>query len=270
MYNQKNIIGVVSSTYAYYDLENMLEGISNAGFKYVELASILFPGQTYKEHVFIDSDNAKKSAELCDKYGITIIAICAHGRLMKDNAIENFKKCINTANELGVSYVCTGTGNVRNKEDKKRFYKEISVLGEYAANKNINICLEIHDGWFCNGKIATEVVKKIGMDNIKINYDTANVIYYGNVRPEEDIKNVINENLGHVHLKDKRGGYKIWDFPPLGEGEIDFEVIFNELKNYSGTMCVEIEFDGKRHQLKKINNAVKNSYEFLKSFNLIE
>jgi L-ribulose-5-phosphate 3-epimerase len=266
--NMSNKIGVMSTTYAHYKLEDALSGIANGGFKYVELASIIFPGCIYNDHVFIDSGDIKKSVKLCKEYGVSIIAICFHGRLMKENAIENFKKCIDVADILEVGNVSSGTGEVKTEEDEKRFYEEISLLGEYASGKHINIFLEIHDSWFCNGKAADKIIKKIGLKNIKINYDTANVIYYGDTRPENDIKYTL-PNLGHVHLKDKRGGYKIYDFPALGEGEIDFKDIFKTLKNYDGPMCVEIELDGSKHSLDELDEAVKKSFDFLKGFGLV-
>jgi len=260
----KNIIGVMSSTYVHYGLSDALRGIANSGFKYIELCSI--PGMM--DHVFFDADDIKKCGKLCKEYGIKILGIGAHERLMKEDAVKNFKKCIDLAGDLEVGYITTGTGNVESEEDRIKFYREISLLGEYAAKRNISICLEIHGDWLNNGKVATDVVKDINMGNIKINYDTANVIFYGNTRPEKDIKNALG-NLGYVHLKDKRGGYKVWDFPALGEGEIDFKVIFEALQEYKGPMCVEIELDGKEHSLEEVDEAVKTSYLFLKDFGLV-
>jgi len=259
-----NVIGLMSSAYVHYDLKDALKGISDAGFKNVELATI--PGMM--DHVFFDPNDVRKSGKLCKEYGLNLLAIGAHERLMKEGAVENFKKCINVANDMEVRYINTGTGDVKSKKDQEKFYKEISILGEYAAKRNINICLEIHGDWLNNGKIATEIVNKIGMPNIKINYDTGNVIFYGNTRPEKDIKNALG-NLSYIHLKDKRGGYKVWDFPALGEGEVDFKVIFEALKEYEGPMSVEIEFDGKKHPLKEVDEAVKTSYLFLKGFGLV-
>ena len=263
----ENKVGVISTTYSHYDLKDALEGITGAGFKYIELATIFFPGQLYKDHVFDERGDYKKCAELCKKFNVEIIAICAHGRLMKDDGIKRFKKCIDVANDLGVWCVSTGTGEIKSENDKKRFYNDIRILGEYAAKKDVMICIEIHNAWFSNGKAANQIINEIGMDNIKINYDTANVIFYGDTRPENDIKYAL-DNIAHLHLKDKRGGYKVWDFPALGEGEIDFNVIINALKDYDGSICVEIEFDGKQHPLEELNKAVKKSYEFLRNFDL--
>ncbi|MBE3094472.1 MAG: sugar phosphate isomerase/epimerase, partial [Actinobacteria bacterium] len=62
------------------------------------------------------------------------------------------------------------------------------------------------------------------------------------------------------------GKYKDWNFPALGEGIIDFDKIFEILKDFDGPASVEIEFEGKAHSLEEINKAVKTSYDFLKKW----
>jgi L-ribulose-5-phosphate 3-epimerase len=259
----KNKIGVITSTYVHNTVEEALDGIVTAGFRYVELITV--PG--FVEHIILSKQDMEKTLELCKKYGLELFSIAGHGRLMKKDAIENFKKLIDAADSINVKYIDTDTGDVKDDNDKKTFYKEIKILGDYAKDKGITIGLEIHGDWCNNGKIASEIIQRINHPNIKITYDTANTIFYGNIRPEEDIKHAI-PFLGYVHLKDKKGGYKIWDFPALGDGTVNFKKIFKMLEKYEGPMCIEVELDGKENPLNIINEAVKKSYNFLKNFNL--
>jgi len=50
--------------------------------------------------------------------------------------------------------------------------------------------------------------------------------------------------IGHVHLKDKRAGQGVLDFPSLGEGELDIPAMLGELREsgFSGPVSMEIEF----------------------------
>ncbi|MBJ7248789.1 MAG: sugar phosphate isomerase/epimerase, partial [Thermoleophilia bacterium] len=50
----------------------------------------------------------------------------------------------------------------------------------------------------------------------------------------------------NVHLKDKRGGPGVWDFPGPGDGHVDFAAILGVLEagGYTGPVSVEIEFQG--------------------------
>ncbi|MFO7928358.1 MAG: hypothetical protein R6U35_01690 [Candidatus Humimicrobiaceae bacterium] len=71
---------------------------------------------------------------------------------------------------------------------------------------------------------------------------------------------------GYLHLKDHGiGKAGEWNFPALSEEVVDFEKIFDSVKDYSGPISVEIEFDGKERELEVINEAVKKLYDFLKN-----
>ena len=71
-----------------------------------------------------------------------------------------------------------------------------------------------------------------------------------------------------MHLKDKNGAVDEWNFPALGEGYIDFPMIFDLLKRKGNEspFSIEIEFtQAGPKDLDEINRAVKTSYQFLKS-----
>ncbi len=261
----ENKIGVVSSTYAYYNTEEALNDLAETEFKFIELVTV--PGLI--EHISLDPKKSSEVLNICKKYGIELFRIGAYGVLMKgENSLNNFKKILNITDSIGIDYVTTDVGEIKDKTDKKLFLKEIRMIGDYAGEKNINIGIEIHGDWCKNGKIAADLIKEINHPNVKITYDTGNTIFYGDAKPEDDIKYVI-PYMGHLHLKDKRGGHKIYDFPALGEGDIDFNKIFNLIKDYHGSISIEVELDGEKHPISEINNSLKNSYDFLKNYGLV-
>ena len=263
-----NTVGVVTSTYPNYGAEEALNGISKAGFRYVELASC--PG--FFEHILpkpedMEPGDEKRTLNLCKKYGLTLQCVAGHTRMMADDTLKRFKAVIDFAKRAGISYITTDTGEVKTKEDKDKFYSDIDTLSDYA--KDITICLEMHGNWLNTAEKGKNIIERIGKPNIKLNYDTSNVIFYGGVRPEEDIKAAL-PYMGYLHLKDHGTGEKgEWNFPALGEGVVDFEKIFDSVKEYSGPISVEIEFDGKEHELEEIDEAVKKSYGFLKGYGYV-
>lgn len=259
----KNKIGILTTTYANFSTEEALEDISKIGIEYVELVTV--PG--YLEHVSLKPEDVEDTLSICKKYGVELYAIAEHGRMLKEDSVKSFKNYIDIANLLGINYLDMTTGEIKEENDKNIFYRDIEVIGEYAVSKGVTIGIETQGSWFNNGKIASEVIKKIDNPNIKITYDPANTIFFGDTRPEGDIEYAI-PFLGHFHVKDKRGGKGIWDFPALGEGDIDFDKIFSLLENYTGMMTLEIEMDGKKNPINEVNDAVKRSYEFLKGYGL--
>ncbi len=265
----KNKFGVVTSTYPRFTLNEALEGISKAGFKYVELASS--PG--FFEHIVPRPEEAEKEdvfqlLKTCRDYGVELYCIAGHTRLMKENGVKNFKKVIDYAEIAGVGFITTDTGEVRSDKDRNIFFKDISILAEYARPKNIIICLEMHGEWLSNGVTGAEIMKKLDLANVRLNYDTGNVMYYGGVRAEEDIKNAL-PYIGFMHLKERTEKPKEWDFPALGEGRLDFLRIFKLIEDYRGPISIEVEFDEKGRSLEETNAAVKRSYKFLKKLGVI-
>ncbi len=266
----KNTVGVVTSTYPNYGTEEALDGISGAGFEYVELATC--PG--FFEHISprpedMQPGDEKKVLDLCKKYGLKLQCVAAHTRMMKEDTVKNFKAVIDFASRAGVNFITTDAGEVKDSTDEKKFYSDISELAAYAKDRKVTICLEMHGNWCNTAEKGSEIIKKINHPNVKLNYDTSNVIMYGETRPERDIDKAI-PYMGYLHLKDHGTGKAgEWNFPALGEGVVDFDKIFDSIKDYSGPISVEIEFDGKERKLETINEAVRKSYEFLKSYGYV-
>ena len=259
----EKILSLVSSTYFNCNVDYALIGAKEAGFKNIDLAYT----NNERGH-FITEKNIKKNLELCNKYGINLFAIAAHDCLLKKNGFKDFKNLIDIADFLGIKFITTGSGKIKTKDDEAKFISDLNKLGHYIDNKNMTICVETAGDWIKNGEVLVRIMNKINSKHIKINYDAANVIFYSYSDPMEDIQFTL-PYLGYVHLKEKRGGYKVWDFPALGEGDIDFIKLMDLLKDYNTPFSVEIEFDGKDRTLDEINNAVKKSYQFLKTIGFI-
>lgn len=238
-------IGCSTNCYHGFELETALKGIADAGFEYVEITAV----KDYTEHVrpeCMTPEDIKAFIKLLKNYELTPLSVSGHSDLTSKEGIELFQRRIDFAREIGVDIVNTGPGEVESRDGKERFFNNIHEIAEYAAGREVTIALETHGELLGTGRASAEVIKKIGSPWVRINYDTGNVIFYGGVNPEKDIKEAL-PFIAHIHLKDKIGGIKVWDFPPLGTGEVNFPVIFETLlkEGYSGPISVEIEVTGK-------------------------
>ena len=117
------------------------------------------------------------------------------------------------------------------------------MLADEAQAAGIRLCIETDSNLLPTAEVGLRLLDEIGHDWIQINYDPGNVVYYAGVSPEEDIKHGLGR-IGHVHLKDKRGGKGVLDFPPLGEGDLDIPGMLRDLRGsgFSGPVSMEIEF----------------------------
>jgi sugar phosphate isomerase/epimerase len=267
-----NQIGVVTSfiKLSSFPLEDIFAAVANSGFKYLELSAPLVfktlanfqrPAPDAEE---IDEARILLTLDLCKRHGLQVYCISGHDYLMKTNGVHNVKKALDLTGRFGARYLTSDTGIVRNEAEKKSFLADLRELSEYARKLNVRIALETMGDWCNSGKSGAEVVGEISLPNVGLNYDTGNVIYQANARPEEDIKHALHE-IFFLHLKDQIGGYNVFNFPAIGSGEVDFPTIFSilERSGYTGPISVELKLDGKEHSIGEIEQGLKASCRFL-------
>jgi sugar phosphate isomerase/epimerase len=255
-----------TNTYHSYSHDEALQGIAEAGFKYVELSAV--PGWT--EHVDLDGDNDELRRQL-DGYGLDPVSLSAHSDLTTADGLEHGLKAVRWAGELGIPIVNTAVGGHQSAdENEAAFLGNINALADEAEAAGVALGLEIHGDIMASGAVTLPLLEKIGRDSVKINYDTANVVYYSGDSAVEDIPKVVNE-IVHVHLKDTTGGKGVWDFGALGSGVVDFAAVLELLREagYDGPYSVELEFSGEPWPpLAEVNEAMRRSYEHLRSLGL--
>jgi L-ribulose-5-phosphate 3-epimerase len=255
-----------TNTYHSYSHDEALQGIAEAGFKYVELSAV--PGWT--EHVDLDGDKEELRRRL-DGYGLGPVSLSAHSDLTTADGLEHALKAVRWAGELGIPIVNTAVGGHQSAdENEAAFLGNINALADEAEAAGVALGLEIHGDIMASGAVTLPLLEKIGRESVKINYDTANVVYYSGDSAVDDIPKVVDE-IVHVHLKDTTGGKGVWDFGALGSGVVDFAAVLELLREagYEGPYSVELEFSGEPWPpLAEVNEAMRRSYEHLRSLGL--
>lgn len=90
--------------------------------------------------------------------------------------------------------------------------------------------------------------EKVGLDNLYVNLDTANIILYGMGNPV-DALDVFGRYVRNLHAKDgffPTNGHDLGEEVRLGDGKVDFPEVFRKLKelDYHGFVTIEREIDG--------------------------
>ncbi|MFQ5836187.1 MAG: sugar phosphate isomerase/epimerase family protein [bacterium] len=257
----ENIISCLTNAYHNFSLEDALKGISRAGFCYVELLAEPIRRQWVHPDMPL-----KPLKEKLTKNCLKVSSLSAPSDFLQDEGRDYFKKCLELTKKLNARIINTPVGEPKNEKETKTMLKNLKNAASYAESLGMIMALEPHGDITSTGQKVLEIVNKLDSAAVKINYDTANVIFYGNVNPEDDLPLVVSQ-VAHLHIKDKRGGYKKWDFPALGKGRINFPAIFRilQLAHYQGPLSVEIEFaPGGSKNLKEIDEAVQESFVYLK------
>lgn len=258
-----------TNSYHTYSLDEALEGIARAGFHHVELSAV----EGWTEHVPLDA-TAAQLAEIqgkLNRLNLTVPSLSGHSDLTSAHGVEVGKKAVDLCVRLGVPILNTAIGgHYSEDENKEAFMANIHELADYAAARGITVGLEVHGDIMATGALSAPLIEEIGRPNVGINYDTANCVFYGDVQAVDDLA-VALPHLVHVHLKDKIGGKKEWNFPAVGEGDVDFAAILRilEVGGYKGPLSVEIEFSGLPWPpLEEVDRSMAVSYSTLHGLGL--
>jgi sugar phosphate isomerase/epimerase len=260
-----NRIGGHTNSYHNYSLEQSLEGIAGAGFKYVELSAV----RGWTEHVPLEADSRTLSAiqRQLNQAGLIAISLSGHSDLTTKAGLEDGLKALRLTDALGLDIMNTAIGgHYSENEDESAFMGNITDLAEAAAKANILIGIEIHGDITSSGHKAIPVIQKINHPNVRINYDTANIEFYDTLTAVEDLPEAASWCV-HCHLKDKIGGHRVWNFPAVGDGHVDFKRVFElfDQAQFKGPYSVEIEFTGEWPSVEGVHEAMKRSYNHLHS-----
>ena len=266
-----NIVCVKINCYKGFGFDETINGIKNAGFNYVELSTSKGNSLGLTQHS--SSEELKIIKNKLDNIGLNVVALGGNSFLMDEDTSKILKN-IELANYFGCHYIDTTMFNARNDggliASKEEIIKKIKFYLPYLEEYNLDLVIELH-GSYAQGRILKDILKEIQSNNIHINYDTGNALYWGGLSVEEmlaDFKDSI-DYVSFMHLKDKLEDIDVWNFPALGKGYIPFEEIFKELKNKqnNSTLTVEIEFTQKGvESVEEVNKALVDSYNYLKSF----
>ena len=264
-----NILAGHTNSYHTYGLDESLAGIAGAGFKYVELSAV----RGWTEHVPLEATAAQldQITAKMNKLGLKASSLSGHSDLTTVAGVVDGKKAVDLTQKLGLTIMNTAIGgHYSEDEDKSAFMDHIQELADYAAGRNVILALEVHGDIMASGQISIPLIQEINRDNVRINYDTANCVFYGGVEAIDDLRGLV-PYLAHIHLKDKIGGQREWNFPGIGEGRLDFEAILKLLdaEGYRAPFSVEIEFQGEPWPpVEEVDRSMQVSYEHLKKLGL--
>ncbi len=231
----------------------------------------LFKYETVAGNPLSSDSGIEQIKELCHKHNVKINAVLSDYFMVKklfgeeaDESIKTLYFLIDQCNKCGIPNIVlpfVDNAAIKAEEDKKQIVENLTEHIRYANKKNINIIIE--------GSLEPVVFRDFIISfkplNMKINYDMGNSTGLG-YNPREEIR-LLGEFFGSVHIKDK---IKSGGTVPLGTGNVDFETVFNELKNidYSGNFVLETARQD-LEETKFINDRVetiKNYINFVKPY----
>jgi len=202
------------------------EYLPKAGVKYIELEVAAL-------------QKLQEAADGCRAKGVTPLTISGGVDCMKTESIDAVKAACDAAEAIGVNfYFLSAHGS-----DRAASMRALAGLGDYAAARKVTLCLETHPPFCLNGAEMVKTMTEVGHDNVRVNFDTANIMYYNRgCDSVEELRKAV-DYVASVHLKDTDGQFESFNFPVFGTGVIDFAGVFKILGSagFSGPLTMELE-----------------------------
>jgi sugar phosphate isomerase/epimerase len=220
--------------------ENNYQGVELRGHKRQHISTEFSPAERKNvKKMFADNN-------------IEISCLTAYTRFnyqdkkIREENIEQLKKMIKLASEIGAPYVRTFGANKENQNELKDVISWIAEafdqVDQTAEKHGVKVLLEIHDV-LSKGKDVIEIFKQTDSKNCGVIWDVAHSIRAG--ESIEDTIYYLKDYIYHVHLKDWLSipGRDEDHYVLLGAGEVEIKKILKALAeiDYKNHLSLEWE-----------------------------
>ncbi len=233
-------------------LDEAIGLVADAGYGAIELNAETLPWAP--PHITPDTGSEARRAVVaaCRERGLTIPAVGAHiamvaaDPIMREAAVAFVNGCTDIAVDVNAPVVHILSGPLESGVDRDTawgwFRSAVERTTDYASSKNVTLGIEAIAGHvFHTVDDYHRLRRELPGLPFKVNFDPSHLA----VQKENPMRVVreLGDQVVHVHLKDGKGLYPNFEFPPLGQGSIDFPALAAALRaaGYTGALSVEYE-----------------------------
>ena len=241
-----------------YSVEESIDILAEHGYQAIDISLELAPPflPPPKPHMSSEVDARRRRAvrDYAQRAGIAIGALNAHTNVIHGDAevrqenIAYIRGALQLASDMEVPYVISGCG-------VKLFYGWESVYWEWclaalrelvadADRLGVKILIEAaspYGSLVHNLARLQRLLNTDGLESLGVLFDPAH--YHVRGDSVLDAYMALRHKVKHMHAKDARGNSEDFGFPPLGQGDIDFDKLIRAMidTGFSGYISVEYE-----------------------------
>lgn len=236
-----------------YPLEEVIKRLSGFGYDAIEIGcasphawpDYLSPARRRDILALLREKNLKVSAMLPAPGGGPGFNPASILKEERDFTVKHYKDVIRLAHEWECPTVMWLAGWMAfgmSRRDAWQYSLEcLGDVAEYAREMGITLVVEptaADSNLIESADDALMMSEEVGMDNVKLMFDTYHAIYRNEV-PSDYVYRMADK-LHHVHIADK-------DRLPPGQGSCNFESVLRALKeiDYQGYLSMEVGFDSR-------------------------
>lgn len=230
-----------------------------------------------------DSDLGARLAESLERYGIEATTLVSLGpgpqvwnfdqgpltiglvpREWRQRRIDSLKRASDFAKRVGIPALHTHCGFIPEDPNNPLYSETVEAIREVASHCQGNGQSFLYESGQETPVTLLRAILDVGLKNLGVNLDTANLILYDKGNPV-DALDVVGTYVRGLHAKDglyptdpKNLGQQV----PVGQGKVDFPRIIQRLKelHYQGAITIELEIPGPRE-----GEYLRQAKEYLES-----
>lgn len=173
---------------------------------------------------------------------------------LRPQRVEETKKIADFAKELNAPRIAAHIGIIPADARDANYLglvQDMRTICDYCVGLGLQFSLE-------TGQETAEILRRfitdVARENLKVNFDPANMIAYGSGQPLEALS-LLGELVVGFHCKDyrasKEAGRRFGEEARLGEGDVNIEAVITKLweQGYRGPLTIEREIYGEQQWL---------------------
>ncbi len=262
-------IALHTSAYSDHPLEHALSCVSEAGYRFVEIAADLTESRHFEAHCASPGDVTRLDRQLRDQT-LSLVAVDIGGwdpelcianldEVSRRTTVENVGHALTVADDLGCHLVTAHLWGLPSEGSRDRpdafrepFLRSIAELSGTLDRSRVNLNLMPHPGGFIETSNPTvDLIREAAHPQVGYTFGTSHafVIAQGSQTAEEMIR-YAGETLTHVLISDTHHVERIIAPPEVkahehtvpGSGDVDFSSIVATLLDidYDGVLCVHL------------------------------
>ncbi len=167
--------------------------------------------------------------------------------------INCLKKGADFAKMIGVSGITTHVGFIPENPSSQEYYDTVIAVREVAAYcRRLGLNFNFETGQETPITLI-RIMEDVGLDNLGINLDPANLLMYGKANPVDAV-DIYKDRVKNVHVKDgvyPVDGRELGEEKPIGDGLVNFPELIKKLHKYgfNGALIIEREISGPQQKV---------------------
>lgn len=242
-----------------YPIEAAVDKVAAAGYDAIELTAETLPWAAPHVTPGLSSEERKRLRRRIRDAGLVISAVAAHVNMVEADLekrrsnLQYALGCIELASDVGtdVAHLLSGMAPPATPREEAWGWlvEGVACCIERGQALGLKIAFEpVATQFVCNVAGLQELIKALEPLSLYVNYDASHFQVHGD-DPVAAVR-TFGPRIVHVHVKDAKGTPEKYEFPPLGQGDVDLPGVVAALQElgYQGFLSVEYEADAFGYQ----------------------